>query len=354
MKVLVTGGAGLVGHHTAKFYLDRGDEVYIIDNLARSYLLRHDVSDARKHFNIKLSQAAGAHWICQSIGDPTAFASLPDDIELIVHLAAQTSVPTSIANPREDFMVNAIGSFDVMEFARKTGAAVVYASTNKTYPLHAGWEKYLLPSKKTMRWDWSDPDWYQNGFPVDGHHAHPEWSVGSRTPYGQSKYVGDLLCQEYHHTYGLRTGVFRMSCIADTNQFSFSEQGWLVHFIIQNLKNQPITVFGDGCQVRDILAARDLVKAYNGFFESKLQHAVFNIGGGPVNSLSLNEAIQEIEEVTGNKVPVKYEDWRPLDQRVYTSDIRPLKDKLGWEPKISPRQIVEDAVKWVETNIEVF
>lgn len=351
MKVLVTGGAGLVGSHATKLYLGQGHEVTVIDNLARSSLLKQEVSEARKYFNINELQAMGATWVNKSVSDPATFADLSGDFELIVHLAAQTSVPTSIASPDEDFSVNAVGSFNVLEFARKVGATVVYASTNKVYPLHAGW----VLNDFTDRWEWSDLNWHCDGFPLDGHVQKPSIAVGSRTPYGQSKYVGDLLCQEWYHTYGVRTGIFRMSCIADTNQFSFSEQGWLVHFVIQNLKGLPVKIFGDGKQVRDVLAARDLVKAYDAFFKSNEKSGLFNIGGGPDRAVSLNDALSLIEQVTNKPfTDITYEGWRPLDQRVYTSDIAPLKTKLDWEPELSVRAIIEDAVLWVEKNISVF
>lgn len=348
MKVLITGGAGLVGFHATKYYLERGHEVTVLDNLARSHLLMQDASEERKKFNINILQKLGARWLCESVGDPTAWMRLKDDYQLIIHLAAQTSVPTSIKNPRDDFNINAIGTFDVLEYARKVGATVVYASTNKVYPLHGGWEK------GATEWRWSDDEWREHGFPLDGHIHAPEIATGSRTPYGQSKYVGDLLCQEWHHTYGVRTGIFRMSCIGDTNQFSFTEQGWLVHFIIQNLKGLPITVFGDGNQVRDVLAARDLVRAYNAFFESDMEHGIFNIGGGPTQTLSLNQAIVAIERITGMHSPVTYSGWRPLDQKVYTSDIRPLKDLFNWEPEISTNELLVDCVAWVKSNLEIF
>ena len=259
-------------------------------------------------------------------------------------MAAQTSVPASIKNPRRDFEINTVGTLNMLEFAKQCGSRVTYASTNKTFPIHNKWKL------EGDRWRWEEEDLHENGWPVT-----PMDNEGSRTPYGNSKFAGDTLCQEWHHIYGIPTGIFRKSCIQGTHQFAFESQGWISWFIIATLKGEPIRIFGDGKQVRDVLWVEDVVKAYDCFARSDtIDHGVWNLGGGPSFTLSLNECLDIIEEVTGKRSPVTYHDWRPSDQRVYTSNITPLKDEFGWEPTVTPTTGIERIVEWVEPIIDIF
>ena len=353
MKVLVTGAAGLIGFNTCKYYHVQGHEVWGIDNLERSKLLGHEVSDKRTWFNWDSLHDMGVQMKELDVSKSEDVDSLPKKgFDIIVHLAGQCGVPTSIANPRRDFEINAQGTLNILEYVRSTGKGrIVYASTNKTYPLHSGW----TDQGWTGNWEWRDKGWRDHGFPREGELQYPDYFGGARTPYGTSKYVGDLLMQEWHHTYGIPTACFRMSCIYGPAQMGFQEQGWCVWFIIAALKNLPLTIFGDGKQVRDMLYVEDLVRAYDAFAMSKtINHGVWNIGGGPKNTLSLNDCLDFLREETGKPIPVKYEDWRPSDQRIYTSDIRPLKLDLGWAPKISPQEGLKRSLVWVKDNLDLF
>lgn len=354
MKVLVTGGCGMIGFHVAKKYIEDGHDVYVMDNFERSELLGHAVDVKRKYFNHReLEKLPGkmTFWE-QDVSKESSFIYLPD-FDAIFHLAAQCGVPTSIANPRRDFEVNTIGTFNVLEHARRNKARVVYASTNKVYNLHSGWKL----DERGKRWRWEDPNWYMNGFPKDG----LTWTgptsdlMGSRTPYGASKYAGDILCQEYYHMYGVPTGVFRMSCIFGDHQFGFEEQGWATWFVIATLKGLPITIYGDGRQVRDMLWVGNLVDAYDSFVAGKnVDHGVWNIGGGPTFGLSINECLDEIERITGKRSEITFKDWRPSDQRVYTSDLRDVIHDLKWLPTVSPEEGLRRIVEWVEPIKDLF
>lgn len=268
-----------------------------------------------------------------------------DGHDLVVHLAGQCGVPTSIENPRRDFEVNTIGTFNALEYARKHNSTFIFASTNKVYPIH---DSFAFDPKDD-RWHFIKAQWDKYG--VD-HTA--ESCIGSRTPYGASKYSADILCQEYAHTYGLKTGVFRMSCIYGPNQFSYSEQGWAVWFLIAALKGLPITIYGDGHQVRDMLYVEDCVRAYDAFHKSDETHGVYNLGGGTQFTLSLNECIDEIESITGRRSKVTYEDWRPSDQKVYVSNIDSISRMLNWRPTISPKAGLNRCADWVKNNLDVF
>ena len=356
-KVLVTGGAGLIGSHIATHYHAAGHEVLVIDNLERSQLLGHEVQADRKNFNHDRLRKLGIRVKTLDVSKPFTWELIGEDWEFspdyILHMAAQCGVPTSIRDPLRDFEVNTMGTILMLEFARKHGSKVVYASTNKVYPLHGPW--YL--DEEAKRYRWAMMDWDDHGFPVDGHHAlrkcNPEYLI-NRTPYGTSKYAGDLLCQEYYHTYGVETGIFRMSCIYGDHQFAFEEQGWASFFVIAALKGLPIKVFGDGFQVRDMLWVDDVVDAYDCFLTSKVPHGVWNLGGGPTWTLSVNRCIDIVQKITGETLNVTYEDWRPSDQRIYTSDIRPLYDQFGWTPSVAPYHGLKRVSDWAKPIIEVF
>lgn len=342
MKVLVTGGCGLIGFHAARFYKERGHEVEVIDNLERSQLLGHEVNFERKFFNQDLLVEMGVNVYPLDVSEKFSFQCLKGH-DVIIHMAAQCGVPTSIANPRRDYEVNLQGTFNMLEYARKHNSTVVFASTNKVYPIHEGFVKI------DNRWQFENPEFAKNGFPVK------DDLVGARTPYGWSKYAGDLLCQEYAHTYGVRTGVFRMSCIYGPNQIlGFEEQGWAVWMVIATLKDWPITIYGDGCQVRDMLYVEDTIKAYDAFVKSDYTHGVYNLGGGPNNTISLNEHLDYLYSATGKRSSVIYSDWRPLDQKCYISDISKIKKDLNWKPIITINDGTEKVISFTKKHIGMF
>jgi len=341
MRVLITGGCGMIGYAIAKHNKTIGNEVIVIDNLERSSLLGHEVDIIRKEFNQNKLKKLKIPVINSDVSDPSTFADILD-IDAIFHMAAQCGVPPSIANPRRDFEVNTIGTFNVLELARKTGAAVIYASTNKVYPLHD------MFTKEGNRWRFQNDEFAKWGFPESANY------FGARTPYGTSKYCGDLLCQEYSYTYGIRTGVFRMSCIYGPNQFGFEEQGWATWFLIATMKGWPITIFGDGDQVRDMLHVTDVVDAYMCFLNSDIKHGIWNLGGGPENTLSLHDHLNICEQLFNKRSQVEYKDWRPLDQKAYISDTRKVKWELDWLPSINPYNGLKDVSEWVDSNLSIF
>ena len=176
------------------------------------------------------------------------------------------------------------------------------------------------------------------------------------TPYGASKLCSDIYFQEYGHLYGLKTAIFRMSCIYGTRQFGVEDQGWIAHFIISAITGKKLNIFGDGKQVRDILYVSDLIDAYDSFIQKaeKIKHNVFCIGGGIENTLSLIELINILEDELDIKIEYKISDWRPSDQKVYISDIRKASKILNWTPKVKPREGVKLLIDWVQLNINLF
>jgi CDP-paratose 2-epimerase len=204
--------------------------------------------------------------------------------------------------------------------------------------------------EKETRYEYADPKFREGipeTFPID---------LTGHSPYGCSKLAADIYVQDYAHTYGLKTGVFRMSCIYGERQFGVEDQGFLAHFVISVVLGREITIYGTGKQVRDVLHVEDLVRAVDSALKRSktLNGDVYNMGGGPNNALSLLEVIHYIERVSKVKVHLKFGEWRKADQKVYISDIRKAKEMLGWEPKIDPKNGIKKLVEWVSINRVMF
>jgi CDP-paratose 2-epimerase len=341
MKTVITGGAGFIGCNMAARFLDQGQAVTIYDNLSRP----------RTQHNLEwlLSKYGDGH-LCFVQGDVRDFTALRSAVDaaqpdLLVHLASQVAVTTSVKNPREDFEINALGTFNVLEAARaqSTPPAVFYASTNKVY---GGMEDVAVVLDGS-RYRYRDlPQGVSEHQPLDFH-----------SPYGCSKGTGDQYVRDYARIYGLRTVVFRQSCIYGERQFGVEDQGWVAHFVIAAAMGRPISIYGDGKQVRDLLYVQDLINAYEAAW-SRLDVAsgqVFNVGGGMSNTLAIwSEFGPLLDSLAGHLVPVTYGDWRPGDQPVFVSDNTKAQQILGWTPAVSVDEGVRRLWKWVTTNPGLF
>ena len=344
VKILVTGGLGFIGSHIAEHYARKGDEVVVFDNLSRTKVLGKKVGDALYNYKY-LKNYPSIEFIRGDIRHFEEIKKASTGVNVIFHTAAQVAVTTSLINPRIDFEVNALGTFNVLEVARLNDASLIFTSTNKVYGENVN--KLRVVEKKT-RYEFADPE-YRRGipetFPID---------LTGHSPYGCSKLAADIYVQDYAHTYGLKTGVFRMSCIYGERQMGCEDQGWVAWFVIATLTDKPITIYGDGKQVRDVLHVSDLIEAFNKFICSNLKHEVFNIGGGPKNTLSLIELLDILQDLIGKRPKVLYAPWRPADQKVYISDVSRLAEKLGWQPKIAPRDGISRLIRWVSKNLSLF
>jgi len=338
MKTIITGGAGFIGSNASSRYLNRGHEVVVVDNLARDGVQK----------NLEWLRGQGSLEFHQlDIRDGEQLARLfrrHRDADQVLHLAAQVAVTTSVRAPREDFEINALGTFNVLEAMRGAGmtAPVIYASTNKVY----GEMTSVGVVEKNGRYGYQSlPSGVSEEHCLDFH-----------SPYGCSKGSADQYVIDYHRIYGLRTIVFRQSCIYGYRQFGAEDQGWVAWFMIATQLGRPITIYGDGKQVRDILFIDDLLDAYDAGFAHASQAAgrAFNIGGGVENVLSLRELLAFIEQRSGNAVPFGVSDWRPGDQKVFVSDIRRAQAELGWFPRISCPKGLDLLYDWVARNRELF
>ncbi len=338
MKIILTGGAGFIGCNAAARWIKRGDQVVVIDDLSRRG------SDK----NLEWLKTQGKFvFYRQDIRGYDALAEIfreHRDAAAVVHLAAQVAVTTSVTDPRNDFEINALGTFNVLESVRRhcPAAAVVFASTNKVYG--------SLPHAKVAevggRYELVDRE---NGVaedePLDFH-----------SPYGCSKGAADQYVIDYGRIYGLRTVALRQSCIYGVRQMGVEDQGWVAWFSIAALFNKPITIYGDGKQVRDILFVDDLCDLYDACIAQidKAQGQAYNVGGGPQNRMSLLELIQNLERRIGRELRPAMSAIRPGDQPVFVADVRKAAQELGWAPKTNIERGLALLFDWISSNRELF
>lgn len=336
---LITGGAGFIGSNYVARLLQRGEKVIVYDNLSRAGAIRNLqwLKSTYGENSFRLIQA--------DVRDAHSIQEAASEADVIVHLAGQVAVTTSVVDPRNDFEINALGTFNVLEAARLSGRdpIVIYASTNKVY----GGMEDVRVVEQASRYAYVD-------FP----HGIPEtFGLDFHSPYGCSKGCGDQYTRDYSRIYGLRTVVMRQSCIYGTRQFGIEDQGWVAWFVIAALKRLPITIYGDGKQVRDVLFVEDLCDVYDLAVEriDLAAGQVFNIGGGAEFTISVwQEFGLLLEKLLGEKIPVKTGDWRPGDQRVYVSDIRKAQEVLGWKPKVGVEDGIQRLFEWVKSNRDLF
>lgn len=338
-KRLVTGGAGFIGCNAARRWLDAGHPVVVVDDLSRR--------GADRNLAWLREQPGDLTFERIDIRDRLAVEDClarHRDAEVVLHLAAQVAVTTSVEDPRHDFEVNAQGTFNLLEATRRhlPGAVFLYASTNKVYggletegvELHQG--RYRFRHR---------PGGIPETQPLDFH-----------SPYGCSKGAADQYVRDYARIYGLRTVCFRQSCIYGYRQFGVEDQGWVAWFTIAAVTGQPVFIYGDGKQVRDLLFVDDLCDAYDAAVAraESLRGAVFNLGGGPAHTLSLLELVGLLEKLTGRPVRPRFADWRPGDQPVFVADISAASAALAWRPRTDVATGVRLLHAWVESNRSLF
>lgn len=340
MKALITGGAGFIGTNTADRLLGDGHQVIIVDDLSRR----------GSESNLKWLRGRHGDFPFHQI-DVRDFAALSSafkqhaPIDFVLHFAAQVAVTTSVEDPRTDFEINALGTLNVLESVRESDddPVVLYTSTNKVY----GALEQLRVIEEDRRYRYADlPGGVAEHMPLDLY-----------SPYGCSKGAADQYVRDYHRMYGMRTIVFRNSCIYGTRQFGIEDQGWLAWFLIAAVKGFPITIYGNGKQVRDLLYIDDLVEAMllaNEKIEVS-QGQVYNIGGGPQNSVGIWLEIEPIlSKLLGREIPVSYADWRPGDQPIYVSDVTKACDDFGWRPSTTVDEGLHRLFHWVREHEDLF
>jgi CDP-paratose 2-epimerase len=333
VKVLVTGGCGFIGTNIVRRHLSKGDSVIIIDNLSRK----------GSHINAEWSKDKGVEFYQAPIesGIMDLVTRKHPDIDIVYHMAAQVAVTLSIENPLHDAEVNIYGTLRVLEAVRKNipKAFVIYASTNKVY----GSMEYVNVIEEGNRYR------YNNGKLG----ISETRGIDFHSPYGCSKGAADQYVRDYSRIYGLDTVVFRQSCIYGTYQSGHEDQGWLSWFCQKVLKDETINIYGNGKQVRDVLYIDDLMDLFDIAYEKRhiSRGKIYNIGGGPSNTLSLLELISILEGISGKKIKYEFHKWRSGDQKVYISDIFEAKRELGWEPVVAPLAGVMKLYEWTKSIV---
>ena len=331
--ILITGGAGFIGSNLADRLLFDGHRVRLYDALARDGVERNvDWLRSRHGDRVELIRA--------DVRDRVRLSEAAADAQAVFHFAAQVAVTTSMADPRDDLETNILGTFNLLEALRERGGAVplIFASTNKVYG------------------DLADLDFALEGeayVPVDAsvraHGIGEDRPLDFHTPYGVSKGAADQYVLDYARSFGVPTAVLRMSCIYGRGQMGTEDQGWVAHFLIRALEGKPITLYGDGHQVRDILDVSNAVDAYVQAWRriDEVQGRAFNLGGGPDNAVSLRQLLAHIADITGREVDLSFSDWRAGDQRYFVADTRAADAALGLRPKVSWREGVEGLACWL-------
>lgn len=336
-NVLITGGIGFTGANLARHFLASGDEVVVFDNFSRAGALDNLAwLQGREGAEDRLEVLVG-----DLRHPPPELAQRVEEADAVFHLAAQVAVTTSVRDPRADFETNALGTFNLLELVRRSEGkrpAVFYSSTNKVYGALEGVETV----EEERRFVYRDHP----------HGIGEDTGLDFHSPYGCSKGSADQYVRDYARIYGLDTVVFRQSCIFGSRQFGIEDQGWVAWFAIAAVLGRPITLYGNGKQVRDVLFVDDLIAAFEGAWEhiEATSGRVYNIGGGPENAISLLQLLGHLEDRLGRKIDRSFDDWRPGDQPVYISDIRKAQEEFGWEPRIPWREGADRLLDWVREH----
>lgn len=333
--ILITGGAGFIGCNLADHFAGDGHNVLIFDALSRPGVERNLNWLKERHG----SRVAG---ITADIRDEDAVARAVSESKAVFHMAAQVAVTTSLVDPREDFDVNVRGTLNVLDAVRLRGerVPVIFASTNKVY----GDLGDVAIASRNGRYAPEDR-LAQRGI-------SEARSLDFHTPYGCSKGAADQYVLDYARSYGIPSVVFRMSCIYGSRQMGTEDQGWVAHFLIRALAGEPITIYGDGKQVRDILDVRDAVAAYSRALDriESIAGSAFNLGGGPANAVSLLELVDEISAIMRCDVRLEFQDWRKGDQRWYVSDTSKATAALELQKPLGWREGVAQLAHWLASE----
>lgn len=336
-SILITGGAGFIGVNAASHFVRQGWQVTVLDNLSRRGT-KDNLEWLRRQAQVSFEQA--------DVRDSKTMDRVVTDLrpDMVLHLAAQVAVTTSVTDPREDFEINALGTFNMLDALRRNSPETFFlsASTNKVY----GKMEDIAVVERNGRYEYED---LASGVPESR-------TLDFHSPYGCSKGVADQYTLDFPRIYGMQATTFRQSCIYGTRQFGIEDQGWVAWFAIAAVLGKTITIYGDGKQIRDVLHVSDLCRAYESAFEHRdaVSGHAFNMGGGPANTLSLLELLEILERQLGRKIDLNWGDWRPGDQPVFVCDVSKAEELLQWRPEVKATNGVSDLVAWVRDNKSLF
>jgi CDP-paratose 2-epimerase len=334
--ILITGGCGFIGCNLADRLAERGDRVLVLDNLARAGV-RENAQWLKARHPDQVNIVVG------DVRDPISVIDAVRDASAVLHLAAQVAVTSSLDKPLDDFEINARGTLNVLEAVRLHApeTPVIFASTNKVYGRLVEDSEILRTGLRYAPIDPALANGVSEAAPLDFY-----------SPYGCSKGTADQYVHDYARVLGLRTVVMRMSCIYGPRQFGTEDQGWIAHFLLSALRGTPLTIYGDGCQVRDALHVADAAAAWIAALDQidRTSGQIFNLGGGPDNSVSLLELIKLIAVLTGHEMSYSFAGWRPGDQPWYVSDVSALSSAVGWHPTTPLADGLASLRSWLDSR----
>lgn len=341
MKVLVTGGCGFIGTNLCLYYKKKGWDVFAYDNLAKHEFARMDyMNPAARYYNKDILEKAGINVIVEDIRDKETLMKYSDGCDFICHTAAQAAMTISWEDPELDFSTNSRGSFNVLEAARKFDIPTVLCSSIHTYG----------PDKINSELKELETRYIREPVSID---ENEPLLQGVVTPLHASKRCGEIYAQSYIDTYKLKIACFRLTGMYGPHQFGGEDHGWVANFSIRALINKPISIFGTGKQLRDILYVSDVVEAFDAFYENPVP-GIYTIGGGKDTMISLVESIKEIENITGKRLEVIYEKDRFGDLMYFVGDYSKFNKETGWKPKVAPAEGIKKLINWVKKNENLF
>lgn len=336
MKVLVTGGCGFLGSHVCEFYVKKGAQVVAYDNMTKYEIARTGLAtEAVRCFNSNLLKKLGVKLVKADVRNYEELLHHACECNYIIHTAAQPAMTISWEDPRLDITTNIMGTFNVLEAARKLKIPVASCATIHVYGNKINEELREGKTRYTRK-----PKAIDENYPILG---------GNLSPLHGSKAALDIYTQVYIDTYHLEAASFRLTGIYGTRQFGGEDHGWVANFAIRSVFNQPITIFGTGKQVRDIICATDVCEAFNAFYQTR-KSGIYNIGGGLKTAISLLECLDLISKINGQQPIVKFLPDRYADLRYFVCNISKAKKELHWEPKILPEEGLSMMISWIKEN----
>ncbi len=340
MKVLVTGGCGFIGSHVCEFYRNLGWDVVSIDNMTKYELKKTGYSAPKaRNYNWDYLKKIGVQHIVKDIRNMEDLLAAASGCDYIVHTAAQPAMTLSVEDPYLDLTSNVVGTYNVLETARKLDIPVVSCASIHVYG--TGINESLKQG---------DTRYYREPAAID---ESAPVLTGELTPLHASKFSAECYVRTFIDTYKVRAASFRLTGLYGTRQFGGEDHGWVANFSIRALTGRPITIFNTGKQVRDILYATDLCKAFHAFYEKQVP-GIYNIGGGEDMAISLIECINYLEELLGRKIEYQFGGERWGDLYYWISDCHKAEAVLGWKAEIKPRDGINMLVDWINKNMDIF
>ncbi len=340
MRVLVTGGCGFLGSHVCEYYARKGHEVVSYDNMTKHELRRTGfAADLARDYNGNYLRSLGVKTVKADIRDSEELLDNSHDCDYLVHTAAQPAMTISWEDPRLDITTNVLGTFNVLEVARKLKVPVASCATVHVYGNKIN-ESLTEKGNRYVR----DPEGIDE--------SHPTLE-GSLTPLHASKGAGDIYVRTYIDTYKLEAASFRLTGIYGARQFGGEDHGWVANFAIRTVLGWPITIFGTGRQVRDIIYATDVCEAFDAFYRHR-EPGIYNIGGSRQTMISLLDCIDILEKIEGKRPQVKFAPDRPSDLRYFVCDITRARRRLQWSPKVMPEEGIRLLMDWIRENKDIF